>query len=152
MGDAEDARQSRGLLGEGLAALKPSFEMMGQMGFDATALRKYSQVERIEHVHTPGNSSGIVDGAALVMIGSAAAGKLQGLTPRARIVATAVERFGGVDMLVNSAGVALLDKALDVVDRHVLIDGLGLSPRLVAGCRAAWLTLRDRRTKRGSRR
>ncbi|MDG9930571.1 MULTISPECIES: acetyl-CoA C-acyltransferase, partial [unclassified Pseudomonas] len=48
---------------EGLGKLKPSFEMMGQMGFDATALRKYSHVERIEHVHTPGNSSGIVDGA-----------------------------------------------------------------------------------------
>src|SRR5690606_38475600 len=51
---------------EGLGKLKPSFEMMGQMAFDASALRKYSHVERIEHVHTPGNSSGIVDGAALM--------------------------------------------------------------------------------------
>ncbi|CFB84420.1 DNA methylase [Mycobacterium tuberculosis] len=54
-----------------------------------------------------------------------------------------------VDLLLKANEI---DKALDVVDRHVLIDGLGLSPRLVAGCRAAWLTLRDRRTKRGSRR
>ncbi|MGP3791692.1 acetyl-CoA C-acetyltransferase [Pseudomonas sp. B392_1p] len=75
---------------EGLGALKPSFEMMGQLGFDATALRKYSQVERINHVHTPGNSSGIVDGAALMLIGSAAKGRELGLTPRGRIVATAV--------------------------------------------------------------
>ncbi|MBG6486152.1 acetyl-CoA C-acetyltransferase [Pseudomonas aeruginosa] len=75
---------------EGLAALKPSFEMMGQMGFDATALRKYSQVERIEHVHTPGNSSGIVDGASAMLIGSEAKGRELGLKARARIVATAV--------------------------------------------------------------
>lgn len=69
---------------EGLGKLKPSFEMMGQMGFDASALRKYSHVERIEHVHTPGNSSGIVDGAALMLIGSEAKGKELGLKPRAR--------------------------------------------------------------------
>jgi acetyl-CoA C-acetyltransferase len=75
---------------EGLGALKSSFEMMGSLGFDATALRKYSQVERINHVHTPGNSSGIVDGAALMLIGSAAKGRELGLTPRGRIVATAV--------------------------------------------------------------
>src|SRR5476649_858986 len=75
---------------EGLGKLKPSFEMMGQMGFDATALRVYSHVERINHVHTPGNSSGIVDGAALMLIGSEAKGRELGLQPRARIVATAV--------------------------------------------------------------
>ncbi|NWE37028.1 acetyl-CoA C-acyltransferase, partial [Pseudomonas gingeri] len=57
---------------EGLGKLKPSFEMMGQMGFDATALRVSSHVERINHVHTPGNSSGIVDGAALMLVGSQA--------------------------------------------------------------------------------
>ncbi len=55
---------------EGLGKLKPSFEAIGQMGYDATALRVYSHVERIEHVHTPGNSSGIVDGAALMLLGS----------------------------------------------------------------------------------
>ena len=75
---------------EGLGKLKPSFEMMGQMGFDATALRKYSHVERIEHVHTPGNSSGIVDGAALMLLGSKAAGEKAGLKPRAKVRMCAV--------------------------------------------------------------
>ena len=88
---------------EGLGTLKPSFEMMGQMGFDATALRKYSHVERIEHVHTPGNSSGIVDGAALMLIGSEAKGKELGLKPRARIVATAVTSTDPTIMLTGPA-------------------------------------------------
>ena len=88
---------------EGLGKLKPSFEMMGQMGFDATALRVYSHVERIEHVHTPGNSSGIVDGAALMLIGSAAKGKELGLKPRARIVATAVTSTDPIIMLTGPA-------------------------------------------------
>lgn len=88
---------------EGLGKLKPSFEMMGQMGFDATALRVYSHVERIDHVHTPGNSSGIVDGAALMLIGSAAKGKELGLKPRARIVATAVTSTDPTIMLTGPA-------------------------------------------------
>ncbi|MCW5238632.1 acetyl-CoA C-acetyltransferase [Verminephrobacter eiseniae] len=75
---------------EGLAALKPSFETLGGMGFDAVALQRYPQVERIAHVHHAGNSSGIVDGAAAVLIGNEAAAKAHGLTPRARIVATAL--------------------------------------------------------------
>jgi acetyl-CoA C-acetyltransferase len=70
---------------EAMAALKPSFAQMGAMGFDATALRKYTTVERIDHVHHAGNSSGIVDGAAAVLLGSKEAGKSQGLKPRARI-------------------------------------------------------------------
>jgi len=70
---------------ETLASLKPSFEQMGQMGFDATALRKYTTVEKIHHVHHAGNSSGIVDGAALMLIGSKEAGIKMGLKPRARI-------------------------------------------------------------------
>lgn len=88
---------------EGLAKLKPSFEMMGQMGFDATALRVYSHVERIQHVHTPGNSSGIVDGAALMLIGSEAKGRELGLQPRARIVATAVTSTDPTIMLTGPA-------------------------------------------------
>lgn len=88
---------------EGLGKLKPSFEMMGQMGFDSTALRVYSHVEHIEHVHTPGNSSGIVDGAALMLIGSAAKGKELGLKPRARIVATAVTSTDPTIMLTGPA-------------------------------------------------
>ena len=88
---------------EGLAKLKPSFEMMGQMGFDATALRVYSHVERINHVHTPGNSSGIVDGAALMLIGSEAKGRALGVQPRARIVATAVTSTDPTIMLTGPA-------------------------------------------------
>lgn len=87
----------------GLGKLKPSFEMMGQMGFDATALRVYSHVERINHVHTPGNSSGIVDGAALMLIGSEAKGRELGLQPRARIVATAVTSTDPTIMLTGPA-------------------------------------------------
>ncbi len=75
---------------EALASLKPSFEQMGAMGFDAVAIRKYPQVERIRHVHTAGNSSGIVDGAAAVLIGSEEKGRALGLAPRARIVSTAL--------------------------------------------------------------
>lgn len=88
---------------DGLGKLKPSFEMMGQMGFDSTALRVYSHVEQINHVHTPGNSSGIVDGSALMLIGSAAKGKELGLQPRARIVATAVIGTDPTIMLTGPA-------------------------------------------------
>ncbi len=75
---------------EGLSSLKPSFEQMGQMAFDATALRKYTTIEKINHVHHAGNSSGIVDGAALVLIGSPEKGKSLGLKARARIRSVAV--------------------------------------------------------------
>jgi acetyl-CoA C-acetyltransferase len=75
---------------EAMAKLEPSFAMMGQMGFDATALRKYTTVERIEHMHHAGNSSGIVDGAALMLVGSKQGGAKAGLKPRARIRAAAV--------------------------------------------------------------
>jgi acetyl-CoA C-acetyltransferase len=75
---------------EAMAKLDPSFAMMGAMGFDATALRKYTTVERINHVHHAGNSSGIVDGAALMLVGSKEGGVKAGLQPRARIRAAAV--------------------------------------------------------------
>lgn len=75
---------------EGLGNLKASFEMFGKMGMDAVALAKYPEVAAINHVHTPGNSSGIVDGAAAVLIGNEQVAKDLGLTPRARIVAVAV--------------------------------------------------------------
>jgi len=75
---------------DAMAKLEPSFAMMGSMGFDATALRKYTTVERIEHMHHAGNSSGIVDGAALMLVGSAEGGAKAGLKPRARIRAAAV--------------------------------------------------------------
>jgi len=88
---------------EGLAALKPSFESLGELGFNAVALAKYPQVERIHHVHTAGNSSGIVDGAALVLIGSEARGRELGLTPRGRIVATALTGADPTIMLTAPA-------------------------------------------------
>ena len=75
---------------QSLASLKPSFVMMGEQGgFDAVALQAHPEIERVEHVHHAGNSSGIVDGAAAVLIGSAAAGGRSGLKPRARIRAFA---------------------------------------------------------------
>jgi acetyl-CoA C-acetyltransferase len=86
---------------EGLAALKPSFEQLGAMGFDATAIRRYPQVERIRHVHHAGNSSGIVDGAAAMLVGNEAKGRALGLTPRARIVATALS---GADPTIMLTG------------------------------------------------
>ncbi len=75
---------------EAMARLEPSFAAMGAMGFDATALRKYTTVEKITHVHHAGNASGIVDGAALMLIGSRAAGERAGLRARARIRSVAV--------------------------------------------------------------
>jgi acetyl-CoA C-acetyltransferase len=75
---------------EGLASLKPSFTFHGDLGFDAVAIDRYPQVERIEHIHTAGNSSQIVDGAAAMLIGSAEAGRAAGLAPRARIVSLGV--------------------------------------------------------------
>lgn len=86
---------------EGLAGLKPAFEQLGAMGFDAVALQRYPQVERIQHVHHAGNSSGIVDGAAAILIGSEAAGKTHGFTPRARIVAVALS---GADPTIMLTG------------------------------------------------
>jgi acetyl-CoA C-acetyltransferase len=74
-----------------LAALKPSFARMGTLaGFDAVAMQKYTEVEHIDHVHHAGNSSGIVDGTAMVLIGSEEAGRAGGLTPRGRVVAGVV--------------------------------------------------------------
>ena len=75
---------------EALGQLKPSFKAMGDMGFDNVAKQAYPQVEFINHIHSPGNSSGIVDGAAAVLIGSESAGKQFNMKPRARIIATAV--------------------------------------------------------------
>ncbi|MDO8188195.1 acetyl-CoA C-acetyltransferase [Conexibacter sp. JD483] len=87
-----------------LGNLKPSFAAMGEMGgFDAVALQKYHWIERIDHVHTPGNSSGIVDGASLLAIGNAQLGEELGLKPRARILATAVSGADPTIMLTGPA-------------------------------------------------
>jgi len=92
---------------ETLGKLNPSFAAMGDMGgFDAVALQKYHWVEEINHVHTPGNSSGIVDGASLLVLGNEEAGKRHGLTARARIVATAVSGAEPTIMLTGPAPAA----------------------------------------------
>jgi acetyl-CoA C-acetyltransferase len=89
---------------ETLGKLKPSFAAMGEMGgFDAVALQKYHWIEKIDHVHTPGNSSGIVDGASLVAIGNEATADALGITPRARILATAVSGADPTIMLTGPA-------------------------------------------------
>jgi acetyl-CoA C-acetyltransferase len=89
---------------ESLAGLPSAFAGIGDMGgFDAVALNKYHWVERIDHVHTAGNSSGIVDGASLVVVGTEQAGQRNGLTPRARILSTAVSGADPVIMLTGPA-------------------------------------------------
>jgi acetyl-CoA C-acetyltransferase len=105
---------------DSLAGLQPSFAMMGEAGgFDAVALQRYHWVEKINHVHHAGNSSGIVDGAALTLIGSEAAGKANSLTPRARIVATAISGADPTIMLTGPAPAsrkALAKAGLTVAD------------------------------------
>ncbi len=104
---------------QGLAALKPAFEQMGAMGFDQVALTRYPQVERIHHVHHAGNSSGIVDGAAAILIGSEAAGKTHGFTPRARIVSAALSGADPTIMLTGpmpAARKALAKAGLSIDD------------------------------------
>ncbi len=107
-----DEHMRPGTTMESLAKLKPAFEGLAAMaGFDDVAMQKYHWIEKINHVHTGGNSSGIVDGAALVVVGSEKAGKANGLTPRARIVATATSGADPTIMLVGPTPAAL--KALD---------------------------------------
>jgi acetyl-CoA C-acetyltransferase len=99
---------------ETLGGLKPSFAAVAEMGgFGAVALQKYHWVEKINHVHTPGNSSGIVDGASIVAIGNAKAGEANGLTPRARIVSVGVVGTEPTIMLTGPGPSArkALDKA-----------------------------------------
>ncbi|MDX6309066.1 MAG: acetyl-CoA C-acetyltransferase [Nocardioidaceae bacterium] len=92
---------------ETLAGLKPSFADLGQhAGFDSVALEKYHWVEQINHVHHAGNSSGIVDGAALVVVGSEAIAQDYGLTPRARVVSAAVSGSDPLIMLTGPAPAA----------------------------------------------
>lgn len=91
---------------ESLGKLNPSFAMMGQMGFDAIALQKYPEVGAVNHVHHAGNSSGIVDGAAVVLLASEKAVKEQGLKPRAKVLATALVGADPTIMLTGPAPAA----------------------------------------------
>ena len=109
---------------EGLGSLKSSFEEMGRMGYDAVALKRYPEVERIRHVHTAGNSSGIVDGAAAVLIGSEDKGNALGLTPRGRVVATALSGADPTIMLTGPMPAArkALAKAKMTIDQIDLFE------------------------------
>ncbi|MBB1024571.1 MULTISPECIES: acetyl-CoA C-acetyltransferase [unclassified Dietzia] len=108
-----DEHMRPGTTVEALAGLKPSFAMVGDMGgFDAVALQKYHWVEKINHVHHGGNSSGIVDGAALVVVGSEKAGKEMNMTPRARVVAAATSGADTTIMLTGPTPAA--KKALEI--------------------------------------
>lgn len=97
---------------QGLGALNPSFKAMGEVlpGFDAVAIMKYPELERVNHVHHAGNSSGIADGAAAVLIGNAEFGKANGLTPRARIRATA--KIGTDPTIMLTGPVPVTEKIL----------------------------------------
>lgn len=94
-----------------LAKLNPSFAMPGQMGFDSVILDKYTTIEKVNHVHHAGNSSGIVDGAAICLIGSAAAGDKAGLKPRAKITMAAV--IGSEPSIMLTGPTPACKKALD---------------------------------------
>jgi len=96
---------------QNLAQLNPSFVQMGDMaGFDAVAVQRYPEIETINHVHTPGNSSGIVDGAAAVLIGNKDAGKAAGLKPRARIKAFA--NIGSEPSIMLTGPIPVSEKVL----------------------------------------
>jgi acetyl-CoA C-acetyltransferase len=104
---------------EGLAKLKPAFEGVAALGgFDDVALQKYHWVEKIDHVHTGGNSSGIVDGAALVLVGSEKVAAAANMIPRARIVATATSGAGPTIMLTGPTPATrkVLDRAGLTID------------------------------------
>ena len=110
---------------ETLGGLKPSFAAIGDMGgFDADALQRYHWVEKINHVHTPGNSSGIVDGASLLAIGNEQTGAELGMTPKARILATALSGADPTIMLTGQAPASkkALAKAGIIVDQLDLVE------------------------------
>ncbi len=168
---------------DGLGKLKTAFDGIGQMGgFDDVALQKYHWVEKINHVHTGGNSSGIVDGAALVMVGSESAGSAHNLTPRARIVATATSGSDPVIMLtgptpatrkvLDRAGLTIDDidlfelneafaavvlkfqKDLDIPDEKLNVNGGAIAMGHPLGATGAMITgtMVDELERRGARR
>jgi acetyl-CoA C-acetyltransferase len=130
---AQDETIRPGTTLETLGALKVSFDQAGKLGFDAVALQKYPQVERIRHVHTAGNSSGIVDGAAAILIGSEQKGKSLGLAPRARIVAAAITGADPTIMLTGPApaarkALARANMTLDQIDLFEVNEAFAVVP------------------------
>ncbi len=109
-----DEHMRPGTTVEDLAQLQPSFVMAGeQAGFDSVAIQRYPEVERINHVHTAGNSSGIVDGAAAVLVGSKEIGEKLGLRPRAKIVSFA--SIGSEPTIMLTGPAPASEKALSKV-------------------------------------
>lgn len=102
---------------EKLAALKPAFEMIGSLGYNTVALQKYPELAEVKHIHHAGNSSGIVDGASALLIGSERMGKELGLTPRARIVASAVSSSDATAMV--RGGVPATRKVLEIAGMNL---------------------------------
>ncbi|RDI67926.1 acetyl-CoA C-acetyltransferase [Nocardia pseudobrasiliensis] len=108
-----DEHVRRGTSVADLGKLAPAFAGIGEFGgFDAVATQRYPFVEKVDHVHTGGNSSGIVDGAALVLIGNREAGEASGLTPRARLVSYATS--GADPVLMFEGPIPAVDKALSL--------------------------------------
>lgn len=115
---SENEHKRPGTTVDALGKLQPSFAGIGQMGgFDAVAQQKYHWVEEIDHVHTPGNSSGVVDGSALTLIGSEAVGTDLGLRPRARIISGVVSGANPTIMLTGPAPATR--KALDTAGLRI---------------------------------
>jgi acetyl-CoA C-acetyltransferase len=164
-----DEHIRRGSTLDGLGALKPSFAGIGDAGgFDAVALQKYHWVEKINHVHSAGNSSGIVDGAALVLIGSEQVGRDLEMAPRARVVATATSGADPTIMLtgptpatrklLHHAGLGVSDidlfeineafasvvlkyqRDLDIPDEKLNVNGGAIALGHPLGCTGAKLT------------
>ncbi|MFZ2511339.1 MAG: acetyl-CoA C-acetyltransferase [Gordonia sp. (in: high G+C Gram-positive bacteria)] len=109
---AKDEHMRPGTTAESLGKLKPAFQGLADMaGFDDVVMQKYTSVEKVNHIHTGGNSSGIVDGAALVLIGSEEAGKRNGLTPRGRVVAYA--EVGSEPSIMLTGPTPATEKALE---------------------------------------
>jgi len=122
---AKDEHMRPGTSMQSLAALQPSFVQMGELGgFDAVAIQAHPEVEYVNHVHHAGNSSGIVDGAAAVLVGSKEAGQKAGLKPRARVRAfanigsdPALMLTGPIDVtkkVLKTAGMTLAD--IDLIE------------------------------------
>ena len=131
---------------QSLAALNPSFVMPGEMGgFDAVAVQTHPEIEEVNHVHHAGNSSGIVDGAAAVLLGSKKAGKALGLKPRARIRAFA--NIGSEPALMLTGPVDVTEKLLKRAKMKLSdIDLFELNEAFASRGAALHAGLRHRRT------
>ena len=156
-----DEHMRPGTTAENLAGLAPAFGVIGEIGgFDAVSLQKYHWVEKINHVHHGGNSSGIVDGAALVLVGSEQAGKDMGLPPRARVVAPPPPRPDGRrhrplrDQRAFASVVLKFQKDLNIPDEKLNVNGGAIAMGHPLGATGAMITgtMVDELERRGGKR